>query len=102
MARLEARRSQSQASKLRQLTLPERPVRERGMRYREIRVLHGLVVKQHDVEIQCARTPANRPFAAGPLLDVMKMIQQLARRELGLDCDHLIEKRSLHHWPQRL
>src|SRR5579864_6054109 len=68
------------------------------MRDLQVRGVDGEMPVEEDVDVQFARTPPLRVrLAAGPGLDRLALLQQLARRQVGVDLDDLVEELWLLH-----
>src|SRR5207249_1851261 len=78
-----------------QFAPPERAVRQLGVRNLEIGLVYTLPLEPYNVEVQRARAPANLARAPRGRLDAVQLLQQLARRELRVQQDHLVQKRVL-------
>src|SRR3982751_4467292 len=87
---------------LRELSDPESAIRQLRVRDGELRILHTLILEQHDVEIERARPPACGAHPSGGKLDLLERGEQILRRQLRFDRDHLIEKGSLCYRANRL
>src|SRR6266550_1985450 len=91
--------SNARAPQCCQLPQPETAVRELGMGNGQARFTHALPLEHHDVEIQCPGAPARCPHSACLLFDALERGEEILRRQLGFDGDHLIEKGSLRDGP---
>src|SRR4051812_33872112 len=92
--------SNARAPQRRQLTKPEVTIGELGMRDGETRLGHTLSLEQHDIEIESARPPALRAHTPGLCFDSLQLFEQLPRRQLRFDGDHLIEEWALRDRPE--
>src|SRR2546430_10603685 len=72
---------------LRQLALPEGPVRELGVRDDERGLAHHPIPEADDIQVQRPRSPANAraPVAAALRFDGVEVNEQLGGLEGGLD-----------------
>ena len=62
------------------------------MRQGEDRVVKDRAVHGDDVDIQCARTPADFPYAIAVGLHLLTQLQQFMGRQGRLDDDHGVEE----------
>src|SRR6059058_6014463 len=85
-----------------ELSKPECSIRQFRMWYSQLALLDALLLEEHDVEIQCAGPPTGGADTASGHLDPLERGEQILRRQLGFDGDHLIEKRSLRNRAYRL
>jgi len=65
----------------------------------QARLAHALLLEQHDVEVERARSPARRADASSVSFDPVERGEEILGRQLSFDGDHLIEKRSLRDGP---
>lgn len=56
---------------------------------------HALLLEQHNIEVQRARSPSGGANTSGVRFDLLQRSEQILRRKLGFDGYHLIEKGSL-------
>lgn len=82
-------------TQLRKLPEPEASIWELWVRDREPRLRHGLLIENHDVEVECARPPTLITRSAGAILDPVQGGEQLFWRKLGYNGNHLVQKRTL-------
>src|SRR5450432_2614708 len=71
------------------------------MRNHEIGLLDVLIIVAHDVEVERARTPMHGAHTSLTLLDALQCHEELAWRERGFECDHLIEICALGNVAER-
>src|SRR6266550_6025772 len=83
------------------LSKPEIPIRELRMGNGESGLLYALVLKQDDVEVESAGSPARIAHAPSVSLDLLQLDEEILRRKLGFYRDHLIEKWTLDHRSDR-
>ena len=81
----------SESTQLGQLPSPEISRVLRRMRNDEIGSCRGLPVISDDVEVEGSRSPTHVARPTGLALDSLQFREQLPRRQLGLERDHLIE-----------
>src|SRR5450759_718705 len=93
--------SNARAPQRGKLSQPEISIAQLGMGHRESGLAHALLLEQHDVEVQRARSPARIADAPGVGFDSLQRGEQILRRKLGFDGDHLIEKRALRNRSDR-
>ena len=70
----------------------ERPLVHPRVRDLEVGLVDVLVAVEQDVDVQGARSPADRAHPILELLDAIADVEQLARREIGVDRDHRVEE----------
>src|SRR5438445_8196078 len=75
---------------LRQLPEPEVPVRESGMRDRQLRLSHDPVTIADDVQVEGARAPPDAALPAPLRLDGMQVIEQHLGLHAGLEEAQLV------------
>src|SRR5436309_13642112 len=87
----------SSAIDLRQLGLPEGPVRRLGVRDHERALAHRSIAEADDIQVQRPRSTANAraPVAAALRLDGVEVNEQLGGLERGFEQDHLVQVRPL-------
>src|ERR1700694_2152533 len=84
-----------------QLGEPEIALGQFRVRDGESLFVDALMLEEHDVEVQCARSPACAAHTPGLRFNPVQLRQQLAWRQLGLDGNHLIEKWALRDGADR-
>jgi hypothetical protein len=67
----------------------------------EPRLVHYEIVVQHEIEIQCARTPALQPKPAALILYEVQAMQEIARGQSRFQSYHLVQVPRLVRSPQR-
>src|SRR2546422_11184627 len=84
---------------LRQLALPEGPVRKLGVRDDERGLAHHPIPEADDIQVQRPRSPANAraPVAAALRFDGVEVNEQLGGLEGGFEQDHLVQVCPLWH-----
>src|SRR5438445_751597 len=84
---------------LRQLPLPEGPVRKLGVRDDERGLAHHPIPEADDIQVQRPRSPANAraPVAAALRFDGVEVNEQLGGLEGGFEQDHLVQVCPLWH-----
>src|SRR5690349_5978711 len=88
-------------AKFGQLAEPEVSGPSRRVRHPEVALVRGLMFEAHDVEVQGARSPTKLALSPSRPLDALQLGEELSRREIGLDRDHLVEVQALSHSAQR-
>src|SRR2546421_8557541 len=89
----------SSAIELRQLALPEGPVRKLGVWDHERGLAHRPIAEADDIQVQRPRSPANAraPLAAALRFDGVEVNEQLGGLEGGFEQDHLVQVCPLWH-----
>src|SRR3989449_430202 len=84
---------------LRQLALPEGPVRKLGVWDHERGLAHRSIAEADDIQVQRPRSPANAraPLAAALRFDGVEVNEQLGGLEGGFEQDHLVQVCPLWH-----
>src|SRR5919109_4434665 len=88
-------------AQFRQLSVPEVPVGELGMRNDKVTLPHLPVAESNDVQIQGAGSPALGALAAFSALDLLACLEQAPGCKGGLEQHHLIEVGGLDHAAKR-
>src|SRR3989449_2199519 len=84
---------------LRQLALPEEPVRKLGVWDHERGLAHRSIAEADDIQVERPRSPANAraPLAAALGFDGVEVNEQLGGLEGGFEQDHLVQVCPLWH-----
>src|SRR5213078_848255 len=74
---------------LRQLALPEGPVRKLGVRDHERGLAHRSIPEADDIQVQRPRSPANAraPLAAALRFDGVEVNERSEERRVGKECE---------------
>ncbi len=86
----------------RELTKPKRSIRQFRMRHLKIGLVNLAVAVQHDVEVECARSPPFPPHASRSVFDALAEPQQCSGGHLGVEEHHLVEVCRLRTVAERL